>query len=188
MAIAFDAFTLSSQNVETFSHTCSGDSRLLTVGATYDDRFDSITSITYGGQALTKIVRKAHSSIYLATELWYIGNPLSGSNEVVITYDYTTNVERRHFALSLTGVDQTSPVDAYNSGEGNSATPSVTISTVADGAWLVDCQFNDYSSTQTPDIDQVERVDVLFVEFGERMLASNKGPVSSGSNSMGWSI
>ena len=41
-------------------------------------------------------------------------------------------------AISLTGVDQTAPVDAQNGATGTSVTPSVTVTTVTDGAWVVD--------------------------------------------------
>src|SRR3989441_726250 len=136
--IAFDAGASTSGSAASFTvaHTTSGANRLLLVGVTIrTDAGQTVSSITYAGAGLT-FVRADTIAASVRSELWYRIAPATGSNNVVVTL--SASAKAAVGAISLTGVDQTAPVDAQNGATGTSATPSVTVTTVTDGAWVVD--------------------------------------------------
>src|SRR2546425_4783859 len=137
-SIAYDASSGTSGSAAsfTFALTTSGASRLLVVGVTIrTDAAQTVTSVTYNGAALT-FVRADAVGASVRSELWYRVAPATGSNNVVVTL--SASAKAAAGAISFTGVDQTTPVDAQNGATGTSVTPSVTVTTVTDGAWVVD--------------------------------------------------
>ena len=136
--IAFDASSSTSGSSAsfTFAHTTSGANRLLVVGvAIRTDAGQTVTSITYSGVALT-FVRADTFAASVRSELWYRIAPATGSNSVVVTL--SASAKAAVGAISLTGVTQTAPVEAQNGATGTSATPTETVTTVTDGAWVID--------------------------------------------------
>ncbi len=136
--IAFDASSSTSGSAAsfTFAHATTGANRLLVVGvAIRTDAGQTVTSITYSGSALT-FVRADTLAASVRSELWYRIAPATGSNNVVVTL--SASAKAAVGAISLTGVAQTAPVDAQNGATGTSATPTETVTTVTDGAWVVD--------------------------------------------------
>jgi len=137
-SIAFDASSSTSGSAAsfTFAHTTSGAGRLLVVGVTIrTDAGQTVTGVTYSGAALT-FVRADTIGASIRSELWYRIAPATGSNNVVVTLSMSAKAAAG--AISLTGVDQTTPVDAQNGATGTSVTPSVTVTSVTDGAWVID--------------------------------------------------
>lgn len=144
MAIAFDAATedkVVSGGVTTltYAHTCTGTDRFLYVHLTQINH-SGTPSATYGGVSMTPIfTRKKASSTVWTVSAFYLANPASGSNNVVITSSGTTGINSlRSGCMSYTGVDQTSPILASNffesTGTGNTLTISLT--TASDG-WAI---------------------------------------------------
>ena len=138
MAIALDnssEASLSSGTVLTFSHTVSGDNRILFVSCSQEGgSLDSITGITYNGISMTRIgmaVSQANGRAYL----YYLIAPATGANDVVVTYSETTN--KRGQAVSYTGVSQSGVPDASDSGNGSGTTITGTITTVLDNCWTI---------------------------------------------------
>ena len=122
--IAFDASSSTSGSAAsfTFAHTVSGANRLLIVGVTIrTDVGQTVTSITYSGAALT-FVRADTFAGSVRSELWYRIAPATGSNNVVVTL--SASAKAATGAISLTGVDQTAPLDAQNGATGTSVTPA----------------------------------------------------------------
>lgn len=184
-AIAFDAFTDSAANINSFSHTSTGSNLVLVVGASYNDGSESITGITYNGVALTKIRRDTTGApVDITTELWYLKAPATGANTVAITY--TNNpTQRRHWAMTLTGIDQTTPLDAQNGGIGTAATISTVVTTVADNAWVVDSVMYNETDVLTVGAGQTQRLNA--VQGTTKRLASHEGPKTpAGAVTMSW--
>jgi hypothetical protein len=139
MAIAYDNSTdgNGSGGVSswTFSHTCSGENRILFVGVISDVTNDRITGVTYGGVAMTlvtKLLRSGDRYMYLYSLI----NPASGANNVVISANASTVIVGG--AISYTGARQTSQPVAYNqatSASGTSLSLGVTITD--SGSWMV---------------------------------------------------
>ena len=143
--IAFDAASSctpvsTAANSVTWSHTTSGADRILIVGVSIrNDLSQTVSGVTYAGTPLTPVpggVQDNGTSVRV--ELWRLVAPALGANNVVVTLSGGATAKMACGAVSLTGVGQANPIDATNSAIGTSATPSVTVTTVADNAWVVD--------------------------------------------------
>lgn len=117
---------------------------LLVVGCSIADSAGGMTisAVSYGGQPLTKFVEKITGGTAKAVAyLWYILNPLTGSNNVDITPSGTPSGSGYMLSggLSFTGHDLTTPLinPQTNAASGTSATLSIP-GTVA-GNIAIDC-------------------------------------------------
>lgn len=144
-AIAFDATSNSGEKSGvssfTWSHTTSGSDTLLFIGVIMDDNnvnHMDVSSATYNSVSMTSIRRDVQTAYNdSATEILYLKAPTAGANTVAVTL-VGSNFGAKGGAITLTGVDQTTPLDANNGANGNSASASVAVTTVADNAWVLD--------------------------------------------------
>lgn len=129
----------------TWSHTVSvsGTNRILIVGVSIkNDTGQTVTGVSYAGVSFPLIgnpnnpIKFGNNAGNARAELWYLVAPATGTNNVIVTLSASARVVGG--AVSLTGVDQTNPIDAFNSNIGTSTTPSVMVTTVANNAWVVD--------------------------------------------------
>lgn len=132
MAIAFDAATDGGANL-TWSHTCTGDNRILFVAVMTDVAGDGVNGITYDSVALTKINSvQGGNTRYIS--LWYLINPATGSNTVSL------DVDDFHLAgsISYTGALQSGVPDAQNTGTETAQTSqTLGVTTVLDNCWMI---------------------------------------------------
>lgn len=144
MAIAYDATSNTTEQLTvssaSFSHTCTGSNTVLAVGISARDTTlgnRTVSSVTYNGVALTK-ARSDDNGLSARSELWYLLNPTTGANTVVVTMGGTC-AGIICGGVSLTGVRGASQPDASNgftSGAATTATCNVT--TVKDNSWVID--------------------------------------------------
>lgn len=114
------------------------------VGTKIRDAVSSRTStaVTYNGQSMTAVPSAASSNEYTSgvfhnMKWWYLLAPTTaGSNAVAVTYTAAVDADEV-ICFVLHGVDQASPFGAVNSANGNSATPSVGLTTTLDNAWVI---------------------------------------------------
>lgn len=193
MAIAFDNASnsgdLSASTGTTFSHTCAGSNRFLAVGVSVKDitlADRTVASITYAGSNLTFSHANDNGSD-LRTEWWYMVNPATGANNVVVSMGGTCN-GLGIGAVSLTGVDQTSPINVTTGVTGNSGTPSRAITTTVDNCWILDVLANDQvASTIAADAGQVENWNITINANTRRAGGSYFGPKTpAGARTMKW--
>ena len=69
-------------------------------------------------------------NVGVRTELWYLVAPASGTGTITVNLSASERVVGG--AVSLTGVDQTTPLENAGGATGNSVTPSVTITSATD--------------------------------------------------------
>ena len=141
MAITLD--NISSGRATNGGHTISHTTGSLTNGALYvltgvqDSNHANfpVTGVTYDGEALTKI-RSDEAVGNVRSEIWRLLDPPTGTANVVVT---TTGAlgETAVIAVTLNGVHQTTPEEANQGTSGSSSTPSISITTTTDGAWLL---------------------------------------------------
>ena len=81
----------------------------------------SVTSVTFGGSNLTKLV--ATSTASTTWQLWYLLNPATGAGHATTTFNESQNAFEI-CAQDFYGVNQTTPFDASSS---NIVQPSVTV-------------------------------------------------------------
>ena len=136
--IALDATTTNITNgyaggpvTKTWSHTTSGTNRLLVLSAhIWQDvaGTGTVTSASYGGQALTKAT--STRMVGIAEEVWYLVNPPTGSNTVSVTVTGATDAIKLGVS-TWTGVDQSTPIPVKTGALGVSGNPSVSLTTTS---------------------------------------------------------
>ena len=149
-AIGFDAASStkdSQTNSLSWTHTVttSGSNRILVVGISWrNSSADTATvnTVTYNSQSLDEIRKDTEftNNENRSTALYYLKDPPTGSAYTILVSFTSGNYWHAvGGAVSLTGVDISGdPVNDHNGLKGNSATPSVTLTTTTDGAWVVD--------------------------------------------------
>lgn len=140
MAIAYDTSSTSNNGgpTLTYSHTCSGSNRLLVIGidGPLSGTGNTITSVTYGGVAMTQVsgspIDKGGRFFYL----YYLVNPTIGANNISVTFSSTDYIAIT--AASYSGVLQTGQPDATNTSQVTSgASNTVAVTTIADRCWVM---------------------------------------------------
>lgn len=127
--IVFDAAGSSSCGCATlsWSHTVgSGNSRILVVGIAVQRSNVPVTSVTYGGQPLT---RQVIDSVFPIVEIWTRVSPLVGPATIVVTHPADAIVGG---SVSFSGVDQSTPVRATGHTRGF-PNPSLSVSVTSSG-------------------------------------------------------
>lgn len=165
MALAFDAAASTDGGAVsslTFSHTCSGNDRIIIVGvAAGDDDGRTVSSVTYAGVNLTQVRAQRLQTSGIPdkwVEMWYLVAPATGANNVVVTLSGAVSNWVAAGSISLTGAAQTGQPDASNDAVGTSTTASVSVTTVADNCWVIDVvSYEDLSPTLTVGAGQTER-------------------------------
>lgn len=122
-----------------WSHYCDGNNRYLVVGISMLSLAQTVSSITYNGVALTLLGSRNSVSGACRVELWGLVAPAYGTNTIAVTL--SGSIASAGVASSYTGVHQTSPIEAFNSGQATNvgaADATVDVTTVADNDWVVD--------------------------------------------------
>lgn len=179
--ISFDNANSSSINANTiltYSLTVSGNDRLLFVGTGISaNGTPTVTSITYGGENLTFIrrVNQTGGAPDLTVEIWYKVAPLTGANDVVVTWDTTGDISSG--AISLNGAHQTHTLNASN----DSLTKSIDVTTTVPNCLVVDYIGSESAYTVNPSQTQRFQVGVNTIGAG-----STKDAISYGTATMSW--
>src|SRR5207244_11144177 len=110
----------------TWAHTTSGTNNVLVVGVSWANiTTRTVTSVTYGVQTMTS-AGSAVNAGNAGAEIFYLVAPAVGSNTVSVTLSGSAN-SLVGGAVTLTGVNQTTPLGTFASATGSSTTPSVTV-------------------------------------------------------------
>lgn len=195
MPISIDAISSSFDAADptslTFSHTCSGNNRLLVVGVSVESdssghTTQTVSGITYNSIALTKI--RSDYILDNGCELWYLIAPAIGSNSIVITFTGVVDGIGAG-AISFNGADQTAPIEANNGATAEpSSTVSANVTSLSYGAWLVEVtQGAGSADVITPNSGQTEHYQVS-VTGDNRIEGSTKPTGNPGVYTMGSSI
>ena len=126
----------------TFSHNVgAGSNRLLIVQAHVlkvgTNTFLGASGVTYNGVSMTRIA--AAGSTRSGTDFWYLINPASGTNDVVVTYNESVGFFHGD-AISFNGVHQTLAIGEFGTDSRSSETSDdleVTLSELYFNSWVV---------------------------------------------------
>ncbi len=144
MAIGLDGHskvTGSGAGPHTLSHACGGVQRLLVV--VFSGMRGALgswsSSVTFNGAAMTlgAANESAGSTRNVRTEVWYLVNPPGGAAYQVSVSTSATMQGFSLAAISLTGVDQSSPVGNAGTDTGNKSNYSVGLTTAVADAWII---------------------------------------------------
>lgn len=186
MAINFDASTyvgLTSGSSDTFSHTCSGDNRVLLV-AVNNNTNRNITSLTYDGIDLTLVVGTGDGASGSAG-IYALGNPSSGANNIEIVFSGSITGRCNIGVASFNGGNPIDVINAFGTGvvPPTSGTISVTLETTFDKCMLFDVVALASGSTSGIGSGQTE---VHSNNTDNWFKTSYKKAGVAGSNSMTW--
>lgn len=132
------------QGVTSYAHNNNGDFLLVICQST-----NAPTGVTYNGVAMTQIgTNQTHTTYGRTINMWGLVNPASGSNTLATSGGTAAAMDIG--AVSLSGVNQTS-VAAAATGFAKAdvlvdATPSISVTTTVDGAYVLGCFFGNWSS------------------------------------------
>ena len=180
-----------------WNHTVSGMDRILIVGVSIrSSAGQTVTGITYGAQSFPSppnpIVQVTNTN-NVRVEQWYLLNPAIGTASVTVTLSAAARIVGS--SVSLTGVEQVNPIDAFNSATGSSTTPSVTVTTNSNGAWVVDTLAHRLSAAGAPTrnvgLNQTQRWSTTIANAANGVggAGSTEGPVTPpGAVPMSWTL
>lgn len=153
MAISFDSqatSTVGTASSITYSHTNAGN--ILLVGVVLvDSNSRTISSVTYGGDALTALYTGYSPGTNRLLAMYFRQNPKTGANNVVVTLSGAVSNNIVSSSLSYNRILSTFP-DANTKVDQTSGT-SITagVTTVADNAWLAGFVWGDFNLTAGTD-------------------------------------
>lgn len=181
MAIAYDNKTIKTLytgavSSTTFSHTTSGNDRVLLVLVYKNNSTSQPSSVTYGGTSLTLAVSDGNSNNGTNFSIWYLINPLNGANNIVVNFgqaNYGSVV-----AVSFTGANEVKN-GTYNNGSGNK-TSSLTITSESGNICV--SVYGSGSSNQYPVVGSGQTE--LYVSGSDMLNASSYKSSSSPSTTM----
>lgn len=194
--IAFDAGSSGSGNGNslTWAHTVSGADRFLMVGISIrNDSGQTVSSVTYAGSGLTKIGERNSGVNSVRIETWTLVNPTLGTQNIVVTLAGGLSAVAVTGAVSLTGVDQASPIAvAFNSAAATSNAPSVTLLNVPAGSWVIDTLAFRQNETATVSAapNRLERWNLSFSGGPNRVngAGSTREVAAMGNITMNWTL
>lgn len=104
------------------------------------------TAVSYGGTPLAKLAGKQNTGTSVEeASIWYLVNPASGSNTISATGTVSSG-RMTGYAISLTGVNQTTPIDATGTAAGVISTSGVSSTLSHSGDFVLDVIVNGSSS------------------------------------------
>jgi hypothetical protein len=113
----------------------TGSNRVLICGVARFTGLTDVTSVTYGGEALTLITGAlAESGSSLGVEMWYRLNPLTGSNNVEVTPGELQRLVAG--CVTLAGVNQSTPFRTAATDATTDTSSALAVTSVV-GDWVV---------------------------------------------------
>jgi hypothetical protein len=122
-------------NTLTFSHTVGSGSNTILIVEIADRNASAVSSVTYGGVALTQLASEQGVASTTQVDIWYLKSPTAGTANVVVTLG--ASHEFVAGATSFFGVDLTTPFGTPVVAQGSTGSPSATISS-ATGEVILD--------------------------------------------------
>lgn len=180
-ALISTAYTFDAAS-NTTSRTIPADCDVLEVSVVTISSGQDQTSVTCGGQAMTKIgTGLVHSGGKPRVNVWRLISPPTGAQNIIVT---NAAADKTGVAVfSWTDTDTTTPFDGWATAQGLSTTPSRTV-TSATGDRVADTTAGLSITALTPGAGQTELVD--FMPTDGRMGCSHEDGAAS--VTMSWTI
>lgn len=173
----------------------SGANRLALVAVNWRNRTNDITGVTINGTSMTSAGTIVTSGANAdAGRLFYLAAPTSGSQTVAVTYTASDgpNSIAQVSCWVANNVDQTTPVENYNSGSGSGSSANIvsSVTVTSEANDLVPVFHSTYNTseilTATP-TGYTERQDAddasgMAAEFGDQAGASSVATSATWSN------
>ncbi len=127
--------SVSNSDTISFSHSVSGSDRILLVSVAHDSSSDIVSSVSYGGNSMTRVVNVLSTDT--SVDIYQLIAPPTGSNTVSVDFGGSSGITQVA-ASSYTSADQTNGTGATNTNTGStdistSITPDSSDSLIFDG-------------------------------------------------------
>lgn len=170
----------------TFSHTVTATRgrRLVVVGVNWVGA-ETVSTVTYAGTALTRLGGAANTTT--KSDIWYLKAPATGANNVVVTLS-AAQTEWAAGAVSVTGVDQTTPLGSIATATGSDLnTMTLAVTTIARDL-VIDslCVNNNFTLSATVGAGQTQRWNVVL-NTDQRLGLGSTEIATTTSTTMSWS-
>ncbi|MHC4620690.1 MAG: PASTA domain-containing protein, partial [Planctomycetota bacterium] len=195
-SIQFDAVSSTSDAAVSatlsWQHTIGGgNKRLLVVGLACEDASEpnsAVAGVTYNGVSMTEVAGSSVRVDGIKADLYYLLDanlPSAGTYTVLVTY--SGNVDSRvGGAISLANVEQQA-AEAVVTNTIKSTDISTSITTLTDGAWVIDVVGHQHTGSFTTTASgMLERWDAN--SEGNTGAGSTKPVISAGSTTMSWHL
>ena len=144
----------------------------------------SVSAITWNTtETFTKRAEKTVTGGAMRAEIWELINPTSATANIVATITGNTDA-RKMGAILFTGADQTAPTEATQTSEGGAGPITLDITTLTNGAYVVDCGSNFSTDALTIGAGQTVIMDDQTGSTGG--VASYESKATAGSVTMSW--
>jgi hypothetical protein len=141
-------------NPFTWSHTVgTGNNRILVVSTANPGTSVAVSSVTYGGTALTRLSQNLSAGA--STEIWYLLNPPSGTATVSVSL--ASSAKFAGGSVSYRNVHQTTPFGTPVAATGSGGAISLLVSNTRPVDWIIDSVAIQTSNTLTPTSPQTQR-------------------------------
>ncbi|OYV01809.1 MAG: hypothetical protein CFE45_03185 [Burkholderiales bacterium PBB5] len=118
--------TAANSRTLSFNHSTERQgNRLLLVGVSTTNVGSAATSVSYAGQALTRLASQTSPTGDNRSEMWYLVNPPVGSYAVTVQLNNTNDIVAG--AMGFAGVNQTTPFGTVRGSGGDSASACITL-------------------------------------------------------------
>ncbi|MFW6155499.1 MAG: PKD domain-containing protein, partial [Planctomycetota bacterium] len=196
--IAFDAATCAADTSTaslSWTHTIgAGDDRLLVVGVENEDEVAAdmvVSAVTYDGIAMTLVdgsQATVGSSTMNNTALYYLLDadlPAAGAYTVEVTY---AGVNTRHCAgaISLANVAQQAAEAVATNADGSASSISTSITTLTDGAWVIDAVQSGHPSPVSVDAPYMLERYMTSGSGGQTGAGATQRVPTAGQATMAW--
>jgi len=188
--IGFDATSnsgdLGATSSYSWSHTCGASANFLIFGESHYWGIDAtVSTVTYNGVGMTHASGADEvffeSPYYLRSTIFYLYAPATGSAYTVsVTFSSTQN--GRGGVCSYSGVKQSGQPDAIATNYGNSGSPTLNITTVADNCWVFAVAYANNTAGTT-----CNNTSRWSISYGRFVGSDTNGVVHpAGSQTMSW--
>lgn len=194
MAVAFDAVGPSSAGTSShdltslsWSHTCTGSDRLLTVAVALNPGAGAATmTATYNGVSMTSLgTVAANNQTSGFVQVWQLVAPATGANTVAIASSGPTPQSLVGGSVSFTGVDQVTPCGTSATAFGSGTAPSVAVTGTTSGNMVVDAVCTGAGITSSGQTSRWSRTDNTFAAAGN---AAQSTAAAGGSVTMSYTV
>lgn len=138
VGIAFDAKTDGSNTTGTslsWTHTSTGSNLIGYVGIQSDFATDAVTTVTWCGTGMTLVKKDQRGGNSRWSYTYQIVGQASGA--CTVTINTATSVYIEGGSISYSGANQSGQPDASNNASGDSASPTVVVTSVSDNDWCL---------------------------------------------------
>ena len=169
----------------TVSHNCSAGSNVALFSAVECQAGDNVTGVTYNGASMTQVGKLATGVASYENYIYSKVAPTSGANNIVVS----CSGSRTLICLSkdYTGVDQTTPAEAYNSTSTTGSPGTVSVTTLTNNAWIFGT-IRVNASVPTSNGTNTVSVTNSASDVGFRLYDSNAALTPAGSYSLNWNF